>query len=295
MEDGLEAAPGIRQGRRARYVRTADGESEARLVALSCSDPPEGRAQWSLRLLADRAVELGYIDTVSYETVRPAFPALSCGIANGAPTIRRRKGGADQVARPPYLCSRKENPTKTTRLAPLPAVLAGLLACQAPPTPTPASPESLGDDLAVFMGTREERAARAPYSPPGWPLKVGDLKPPHRLGTLNFGHPDFADWNGIEDVFWVDTIAFGAYWLLEWPESWTTPDKWPVRYLGHRPMKTKYLPDGLVGDDPYPPHLEGRDPKDLRRWLSGPPHKEPPEFWTRERWLAGKIGPGEHQ
>ena len=61
---------GPRQGRRAKYLRKADGEFEARLVALSCGDPPEGRSQWSLRLLADRAVELGYIDTVSHETVR---------------------------------------------------------------------------------------------------------------------------------------------------------------------------------------------------------------------------------
>ncbi len=70
VEDGLEAALGNRQGRRAKYHRKADGEFEARLVALSCSDPPEGRAKWSLRLLADRAVELGYIDSVSHDTVR---------------------------------------------------------------------------------------------------------------------------------------------------------------------------------------------------------------------------------
>ena len=70
VEDGLDAALGNRQGRRAKYLRKADGEFEARLVALSCSDPPEGRAQWSLRLLADRAVELGYIESVSHETVR---------------------------------------------------------------------------------------------------------------------------------------------------------------------------------------------------------------------------------
>ena len=70
VEDGLEAALGNRQGRRAKYLRKADGEFEARLVALSCGDPPEGRAQWSLRLLADKAVELGYIDSVSHETVR---------------------------------------------------------------------------------------------------------------------------------------------------------------------------------------------------------------------------------
>ena len=70
VEDGLEAALGARQGRRAKYLRKVDGEFEARLVALSCGDPPEGRAQWSLRLLADRAVELGYIESVSHETVR---------------------------------------------------------------------------------------------------------------------------------------------------------------------------------------------------------------------------------
>ena len=70
VEDGLEAALGGRQGRPAKYHRKADGEFAARLVALSCTDPPEGRAQWSLRLLADRAVQLGYIDSVSHETVR---------------------------------------------------------------------------------------------------------------------------------------------------------------------------------------------------------------------------------
>ena len=48
VEDGLEAALGARQGRRAKYLRKADGEFEARLVALSCGDPPEGRSQWSL-------------------------------------------------------------------------------------------------------------------------------------------------------------------------------------------------------------------------------------------------------
>ena len=48
----------------------ADGDFEAHLVALSCSDPPEGQAQWSLRLLADKVVELGYIENVSHETIR---------------------------------------------------------------------------------------------------------------------------------------------------------------------------------------------------------------------------------
>ena len=70
VEEGMEAAVGGRQGRRSSYMRKADGEFEARLVALSCAEPPEGHSQWSLRLLADRVVELGHIDRVSHETVR---------------------------------------------------------------------------------------------------------------------------------------------------------------------------------------------------------------------------------
>ena len=70
VQSGLEAALGDRQGRRATYRRKADGEFEARLIALSCGEPPAGHAQWSLRLLAERVVELGYIDSVSHETVR---------------------------------------------------------------------------------------------------------------------------------------------------------------------------------------------------------------------------------
>jgi len=69
VEDGMEAALGSRQGRRV-HERKADGDFEAHLVALSCSEPPEGFARWSLRLLADRVVELQYIDSVSHETIR---------------------------------------------------------------------------------------------------------------------------------------------------------------------------------------------------------------------------------
>jgi len=52
------------------YAKKVDGDFEAHLVALSCTEPPEGYARWSLRLLADKAVELGYIDSISYEAVR---------------------------------------------------------------------------------------------------------------------------------------------------------------------------------------------------------------------------------
>jgi hypothetical protein len=52
------------------YDKKIDGDFEARLIALSCSEPPEGYSRWSLRLLADKMVELQYIDAISYEAVR---------------------------------------------------------------------------------------------------------------------------------------------------------------------------------------------------------------------------------
>ena len=50
--------------------RRLDGEQEARLLAVACSSPPEGRARWTLRLLADKMVELEVVESISYETVR---------------------------------------------------------------------------------------------------------------------------------------------------------------------------------------------------------------------------------
>lgn len=69
VEDGLEAAL-VRKPRSRPRVPKLDGEKEARLVALACSDPPEGRARWTLQLLADKLVELQVVDWISDETVR---------------------------------------------------------------------------------------------------------------------------------------------------------------------------------------------------------------------------------
>jgi hypothetical protein len=56
------------------YERSLDGRAEARLIALACSQAPEGRDRWSMRLLAhNKAVELGIVDAISYETVRKAL------------------------------------------------------------------------------------------------------------------------------------------------------------------------------------------------------------------------------
>jgi transposase len=69
FEEGLEAALNRRPPNR-HYHRKLDGEQEARLLALASSEPPEGQARWSLRLLADRMVELDVVEEVSYQTIR---------------------------------------------------------------------------------------------------------------------------------------------------------------------------------------------------------------------------------
>jgi hypothetical protein len=69
IEDGFDIALTGHKAERV-YQKKADGDFEAHLVALSCSEPPEGFTRWSLRLLADRAVEDRYIDSISYETIR---------------------------------------------------------------------------------------------------------------------------------------------------------------------------------------------------------------------------------
>jgi hypothetical protein len=69
VAQGLEAAV-YRKAPEREYRRRLDGQQEARLVALACSSPPEGRQRWTLRLLAERLVALEVVESVSYETVR---------------------------------------------------------------------------------------------------------------------------------------------------------------------------------------------------------------------------------
>jgi len=69
VEESLEVAL-LGHPKEREYERKVDGDLEAKLIALSCSAAPEGYARWSLRMLADKAVELDYVDQISYETVR---------------------------------------------------------------------------------------------------------------------------------------------------------------------------------------------------------------------------------
>ena len=69
VEAGIDITLNGKKGSRI-YAKKADGVFEAHLVALSCSDPPEGFTRWSLRLLADKVVQLEYIVEVPHETIR---------------------------------------------------------------------------------------------------------------------------------------------------------------------------------------------------------------------------------
>jgi hypothetical protein len=77
VNEGFEAALLPRPSSRV-YARKIDGEGEARLVKLACSKPPKGRNGWTLRLLADQMVVLGYAEErISYETVRRVLKKTS--------------------------------------------------------------------------------------------------------------------------------------------------------------------------------------------------------------------------
>jgi transposase len=69
VEEGFDAALKMAPTSRV-YDKLVDGDMEAHLIALACGEPPKGFARWSLRLLADKLVELRYTDDISYETVR---------------------------------------------------------------------------------------------------------------------------------------------------------------------------------------------------------------------------------
>ena len=69
MEEGIETVLERRPTQR-EYTAKIDGDAEAKLVTLCCSEPPKGYSKWSLRLLADKMVELHYLESISHVTVR---------------------------------------------------------------------------------------------------------------------------------------------------------------------------------------------------------------------------------
>lgn len=79
VEEGLDIAIQGKPSRR-RYHRKLDGHGEAQLVALVCSEPPEGHQRWTLKLLADRLVELEVIESICENTVRSTLKKMNLSL-----------------------------------------------------------------------------------------------------------------------------------------------------------------------------------------------------------------------
>lgn len=79
VEEGLEGVLERRPSSRV-YERKVDGDVEAKLVQLCCSEPPAGYARWSLRLLADKMVELKYVESISYVAVGNALKKMNLSL-----------------------------------------------------------------------------------------------------------------------------------------------------------------------------------------------------------------------
>lgn len=77
VEEGMDASLDPYRPEKPR-PRKVDGHLEAHLIALACSKPPDGVVRWTLRLLAAKAVELEYVDSLSYETARQILKKTSC-------------------------------------------------------------------------------------------------------------------------------------------------------------------------------------------------------------------------
>ena len=88
VAQGIEAALGRKKREHPPVEKLLDGKQEARLVALSCSKAPEGRAHWTLRMLADELVALEVVDSISHETVRQTLKRT-----NSQPAMIGMQGG----------------------------------------------------------------------------------------------------------------------------------------------------------------------------------------------------------
>jgi transposase len=87
VEEGFDAA--LTEKPRPGGERKLDGKQEAFLVALACSPPPEGRAKWTMQLLAERLVTLGLVETLSDETVRRRLKETNCSPGGSSVGVSR--------------------------------------------------------------------------------------------------------------------------------------------------------------------------------------------------------------
>ena len=79
IEEGLDLCLERRPTQRV-YEKKVDGDVEAKLISLCCSEPPKGYAKWSLRLLSEKMVELKYVETISYVSVRKVLKKMNLSL-----------------------------------------------------------------------------------------------------------------------------------------------------------------------------------------------------------------------
>lgn len=92
VEDGLEVALDRKPREKPPREVTFDGKFEARLIALACSEAPEGRRRWTVRLLADKAVELKFADSVSHMTIQRVLKKTNLSLISASTGKSPRKG-----------------------------------------------------------------------------------------------------------------------------------------------------------------------------------------------------------
>ena len=92
VEDGFEAALERKTREKPPREVTFDGAFEARLIALACSDAPDGHRRWTVRLLADKAVELSFAASVSHMTVQRVLKKTNLSLTSGSTGKFRPKG-----------------------------------------------------------------------------------------------------------------------------------------------------------------------------------------------------------
>ena len=167
--------------------------------------------------------------------------------------------------------------------------------------------EGLGGDMAIAqhiqdaMGTREERAAHAPYSPTGWPLERGEIVTNERWDELS---AEFPGWEGVASTFWVGTTVFGARWTGGGVQQREGRGffEYDIRYVGHFPSKTSsefwtyYIPDHLFEKSQTTAgFLEIADAVFSVRYSSFANLDEMELVWTEQAWLDGYTGEEENK
>lgn len=235
--------------------------------------------------------------------------------------MRSRKGAdVDRVARPQlHPFPKGPPPMRRATLVTLAAVLAMLAAgCRDPrnpqgataPAQTPRTDDEgvlllgglgLGESALAYqirdaMGTRAEREARAPYSPPGWPLERDEIVTHERYQQL--GGQFATDWPGVSAPFWVGTTVFGARWNSGGvPQGSGGFAALNVRYIGHFPQKTTsqlwtfYIPEHLYEEIRTTEGFIEVAKKVFRiRGGSLDGVEDMKLEWTRQAWLDGYTG-----